>query len=185
MTPPDSSADSPLDSPEAEIDLRIADPAWEAALPQAESLVAQAVDSLFQEPKARIALGGAPLVEIAILLTDDVEIAGLNAQWRGKDKPTNVLSFPSDSPVPPGAPRFLGDLALAYGVCAQEASEAAKPLADHLAHLIIHGVLHLLGFDHERGDAQAEEMEAVEIAALARLGVVNPYAAPSASELDP
>ncbi|WP_018631845.1 rRNA maturation RNase YbeY [Neomegalonema perideroedes] len=167
--------------PEIEADVRIADPAWEAALPEAESLIARALAALFAEEEARAALKGAPAAELAILLTDDAEIAELNAQWRGKPKPTNVLSFPADSPsfggTPPGAPRHLGDLALAFGVCAREAEEGAKPLADHLAHLIIHGALHLLGFDHERGDAQAEEMEAVEIAALARMGVVNPYAA--------
>ncbi len=165
------------EAPEIEADLRIADPAWEAALPEVESLMARALEALFAEEEARAALKGAPAAELAVLLTDDEEVAGLNAQWRGKPKSTNVLSFPADSPAPPGAPRFLGDLALAFGVCAREAEEAAKPLADHLAHLIMHGALHLLGFDHERGDAQAEEMEAVEIAALARMGVVNPYAA--------
>lgn len=172
-------------APEIEIDLRVADPAWEAALPEAESLFARALAALFAEEKPRAALQGAAGAEIAVLLTDDAEIAGLNEGWRGKAKPTNVLSFPADFPSPPGAPRHLGDLALAFGVCAQEAEAAAKPLADHAAHLIIHGVLHLLGFDHERGDAQAEEMEAVEIAALARIGVVNPYAGSAASEFDP
>lgn len=174
-----------MSAPALELDLRVEDPAWDEALPEAESLAERALAALFAEAKAQEALKGAAAVEIAVLLTDDAAIAALNERWRGKPKPTNVLSFPADSFTPPGAPRHLGDLALAYGVCVREAQEAAKPLADHVAHLIMHGVLHLLGFDHERGDAQAEEMEAVEIAALARIGLINPYVGPEASEFDP
>ena len=94
--------------------------------------------------------------------------------WRGLDKPTNVLSFPgSGSPSPKGV-RHLGDLALAFETLAREAAEEQKSLADHVTHLIVHGTLHLLGYDHE-ADADAEEMEALEVAALARLGIADPY----------
>jgi probable rRNA maturation factor len=108
---------------------------------------------------------------ITILLTDDDAVRDLNARFRAKDTPTNVLAFPSM----PGA-GHLGDIALAYGVCAREAVEQGKTLADHLRHLVIHGVLHLGGHDHET-DAQAEAMEALERRLLARLGVDDPYAA--------
>jgi probable rRNA maturation factor len=104
-------------------------------------------------------------------------MAGLNADFRGKPQPTNVLSWPDfDGPVPaPGtAPLFLGNLALAYETCAREADEAAIPLADHAAHLVVHGVLHLLGYDHEE-DAEAEAMEEIETKVLASMGIANPY----------
>jgi probable rRNA maturation factor len=95
----------------------------------------------------------------------------LNARFRGKDAATNVLSFPA-----PGADAGLGDVALALGVCEREAAEQGKTLADHLTHLTAHGVLHLLGYDHE-SDAEAEAMEARERAILAGLGVADPYGA--------
>jgi probable rRNA maturation factor len=98
----------------------------------------------------------------------------LNRTWRGKDKPTNVLSFPA--PEQPGAagPRHLGDIALAFETLARESEEESKELAHHFAHLIVHGVLHLLGYDHEV-EAEAEIMEALEVKALARLGITDPY----------
>ena len=108
--------------------------------------------------------------DIAILLADDARLAALNAAFRGKDAPTNVLSFPAAT----GA-EALGDIALAYGVCAREAAEQAKSLGHHLQHLTAHGVLHLLGYDHE-SEAEAEAMEAKERAILAGLGVADPYA---------
>ena len=114
--------------------------------------------------------------EIALLFTSDDAIAEINAEWRGKDKPTNVLSFPApaDMPVPEGEPRPLGDIVLAHGVIAREAAEQGKTLRDHTTHLIVHGVLHLLGFDHE-DDAEADEMEALEASILKGLGISNPY----------
>jgi probable rRNA maturation factor len=114
--------------------------------------------------------------EIAVLFTDDAAIAEINAEWRGKDQPTNVLSFPTpdDMPVPEGEARPLGDIVLAHGVIVREATEQGKTLRDHTAHLIVHGTLHLLGHDHET-DAEAEEMEALETRILKGLGISDPY----------
>ncbi|WP_292542063.1 rRNA maturation RNase YbeY, partial [Mesorhizobium sp.] len=112
----------------------------------------------------------------SIVFSDDAHIRTLNAGWRGKDKPTNVLSFPA-FPFPKGAPLppMLGDIVLAAETVAREAALEDKPLANHITHLVIHGLLHLLGHDHET-DAEAEEMEAIERAALARLAIPDPYA---------
>lgn len=111
---------------------------------------------------------------ISVLLTDDAAIRALNAGFRGKDKATNVLSFPA--PAMPGDPEpMLGDIALGFETCAREAGDEGKSLADHATHLVIHGVLHLLGLDHET-EAEAEAMEAREIAVLAGLGIADPYA---------
>ncbi|WP_262272100.1 rRNA maturation RNase YbeY [Microvirga yunnanensis] len=112
--------------------------------------------------------------EASVLLADDAQIRELNRTWRGKDKPTNVLSFPA--PEQPGAtgPRHLGDIALAYETLVLESEEESKELAHHFAHLIVHGVLHLLGYDHEV-EAEAEIMEGLEVKALATLGIADPY----------
>ncbi|WP_264478246.1 rRNA maturation RNase YbeY [Microvirga rosea] len=112
--------------------------------------------------------------EVSVMLTDDASIRELNRQWRGKDKATNVLSFPA--PEQPGfeGPRHLGDIALAYETLVREAEEESKTLADHFAHLVVHGILHLLGYDHEV-EAEAEVMEALEVKALATLGIADPY----------
>ncbi|MCB5174787.1 MULTISPECIES: rRNA maturation RNase YbeY [Microvirga] len=112
--------------------------------------------------------------EVSVMLADDAQIRELNRTWRNKDKPTNVLSFPA--PEQPGAegPRHLGDIALAYETLVRESEEESKALADHFAHLIVHGVLHLLGYDHEI-EAEAEIMEALEVKALATLGIADPY----------
>lgn len=109
---------------------------------------------------------------LTALLTDDAAVRELNLRFRNEDKPTNVLSFPA----PPNPERFLGDVALAYGVCAREAAEQGKPLVHHLQHLVAHGVLHLLGYDHMNDD-EAEAMEGLERLVLAGLGVPDPYAA--------
>jgi probable rRNA maturation factor len=108
--------------------------------------------------------------------TDDDAIAAINAEWRGQGKPTNVLSFPApaDLPVPQGEARPLGDIVLAHGVIAREAIEQGKTLRDHTVHLIVHGTLHLLGFDHETDD-DAQEMEALETSILKGLGISDPY----------
>lgn len=122
-------------------------------------------------------LGGA--VELSLALADDAAVHTLNRQWRGIDKPTNVLAFPGDAAIVPaagpnGPPRQLGDVIVAYETVAAEARDQAKPLAAHLSHLVVHGVLHLLGFDHE-SEAEATIMEAEEIAILAGLGLPDPY----------
>ena len=113
---------------------------------------------------------------IVILLTDDETVRNLNDRFRGKDRPTNVLSFPA-AEMPGADPQPLGDIVLAYGVCATEAEEQSKTLRNHLTHLVVHGVLHLLGRDHE-DDAEAEAMEGEERAVLASLGVSDPYTLP-------
>jgi probable rRNA maturation factor len=119
-------------------------------------------------------------VELSVRLTSDEEVRTLNSHWRKKDKPTNVLSFPMaeayelEQADEEGPELLLGDVILAHGVCKREAEEKSIAIADHAAHLVVHGTLHLLGCDHENvGDA--EDMEAREIRALARLGIGNPY----------
>lgn len=122
------------------------------------------------------------VIEIAVRLTDNAEVHQLNSQYRQKDKPTNVLSFPMIEPdLIPVLTRnsddgevILGDIVLAHGVCAAEADEKGISVADHATHLIVHGVLHLLGYDHQ-GDSEAEAMESMERAALETLGIPDPY----------
>ena len=118
----------------------------------------------------------APPSEISVVLSDDEHIRELNKHHRGMDKPTNVLSFPAARmKTPAGAPRILGDVVLAYETVAREAAEESKPIENHLTHLVVHGVLHLLGYDHEDDD-EAEMMEARERQILAKLGIPDPYA---------
>jgi probable rRNA maturation factor len=147
------------------IDIEIEDAAWTAALADAETLVRIAAQATLDSE-------GATPEGVTLLLTDDETVRDLNARVREQDKPTNVLSFPA----PANPEHFLGDVALAYGVCAREAAEQGKPLAHHLQHLVAHGVLHLLGYDHI-GDDEAEAMEGLERIVLAGLGVPDPYAA--------
>ena len=144
------------------IEIEVEAEAWTGALPDVEAVVERA---------AQAALGTAD-GDIVVLLTDDDAVRELNGRFRDKDKSTNVLSFPA----PENAFPHLGDIVLAYGVCATEAEAQAKTLADHLSHLVVHGVLHLLGRDHE-DDAEAEEMEAEEREILAQIGVADPYLA--------
>ena len=124
---------------------------------------------------------GVRAVELSIRLTSDAEVHALNAEWRGKDKPTNVLSFPMADGAElagaagPGPELMLGDIVLARGVCAAEAADKAVPLDHHAAHLMVHGTLHLLGYDHMEEDSAAD-MEARETRALARMGIADPYA---------
>lgn len=117
--------------------------------------------------------------ELAVMLTDDAGIRTLNSNWRGIDKPTNVLSFPALQPTggsgPDDAPRMLGDIAIAYETTRQEADDEQKPFDHHLSHLAIHGFLHLVGYDHETDD-DAEAMESLEQEILAQLGIPDPYA---------
>ena len=122
-----------------------------------------------------------PRLNASILFTNDEEVHALNREWRDRDKPTNVLSFPMLSRDDllalghDGPPVMLGDIALAYEVCAREAEDKGASLQDHASHLILHGLLHLAGHDHEISTADAEAMEALEVAALAKLGVADPY----------
>ena len=144
------------------VDVDVQARAWLALLPDVEALAQRAAEAALD--------GSTGARGVAILLADDGELQELNRRYRGKAAPTNVLSFPA---APSAAPH-LGDLALSWGVCAREAEAQGKPLADHLQHLVVHGVLHLLGFDHEAED-EAETMEALERVVLARLGVDDPY----------
>ena len=143
---------------------------WAALAERARSATAQEVPAIAH-----------PRLSTSLLFTSDEEVHALNKEWRGKDKPTNVLSFPMLERgelldlAAEGPPEMLGDLALAHGTCAREASEKGISLEDHATHLLIHGLLHLAGHDHVDSDAQAEAMEALEIAALAKLGIADPY----------
>jgi probable rRNA maturation factor len=147
------------------VDVIVEEGAWDSS---AEATVRRAL------AEAAVAAGGDFKDRtLAVLLTNDASIRRLNAQWRQIDKPTNVLSFPIGSQQQ-GAVKPLGDIAIAYQTTAREAQEENKPFADHLAHLAVHGFLHLLGHDHDN-DAAAEEMEQLERVILARLGVPDPY----------
>jgi len=113
--------------------------------------------------------------EVSIKFTSDAEVRSLNAAWRGKDRPTNVLSFPMADESELASAQLLGDVVLAAGICAAEAAAKNVPVETHAAHLVVHGTLHLLGYDHETSDEEAEEMEEVERRALAAIGIVDPY----------
>jgi probable rRNA maturation factor len=169
------------------IDVEIEDAAWTAALPDAEALAVAAAEAALKAPNApSVAFGDSSPASggggsrsetegafgFVVLLTDDDSVRDLNRRFRGKDVPTNVLSFPA----PENPEGHLGDIALAYGVCAREAGEQGKPLGRHLQHLVVHGVLHLLGYDH-MSDDEAEAMEGLERVVLAGLGVPDPYQA--------
>ena len=122
-----------------------------------------------------------PRLSASLLFTSDAEVQVLNREWRGKDKPTNVLSFPMlaqgelRSLAPVGPPVLLGDIALAFETCAREADEKGVSLEAHATHLIVHGLLHLAGYDHETSQHNAAEMELLEVKALALMGIGNPY----------
>lgn len=116
--------------------------------------------------------------EVTVIVDDDARIQSLNRQWRGFDKPTNVLSFPAPD-HPPGDPPYLGDIAISYETTAREAADEGKSFGAHLAHLSVHGFLHLMGYDHE-SDADTAEMEGLERDILARIGISDPYVAPAA-----
>ena len=113
--------------------------------------------------------------EVSVKFTSDEEVRALNAAWRGQDKATNVLSFPMAEEGELASARLLGDVVLAYGICAAEAGEKQIGVETHAAHLVVHGTLHLLGYDHETGDEDAEEMEEAERRALASIGIADPY----------
>jgi probable rRNA maturation factor len=172
------------------IDIKVDSPLW-----RAQRGVKAVLQRAICEAAAMAATSGG---ELAIVLTDDSAIRALNRDWRGKDQPTNVLSFPANSPSPSfprkrgrvrvgavsrltaarGRVRLLGDIVIAYETMAREALAEHRPFAHHLAHLAVHGFLHLVGHDHA-ADADADAMEALEVAVLARLDVPNPYVTPT------
>jgi len=147
------------------IDVELESEAWREALPDAEALVRRSAEAV-------LACERLSERNLVVLLTDDVAVQSLNARFREKDQPTNVLSFPA----PPNPEQHLGDVALAYETCAREAAAQGKPLAHHLQHLVAHGVFHLLGYDH-MNEEEAAEMEGLERVVLAGLGIPDPYAA--------
>jgi probable rRNA maturation factor len=163
------------------IEMAVDDARWEE-LGDLEALAAQCVDAALRETEEEP--GGS--AEVSLLFCDDARMRELNRDFRGKDKPTNVLSFPGPgfpgADLPEPAP-VLGDIALGYETIRREAADQQKSFADHSRHMIIHGFLHLLGYDHET-EAEAAEMEAMEIRILQRLGVANPYGDPLQSEPD-
>jgi probable rRNA maturation factor len=146
------------------IEVVVEDAAWTDALADAAALAQRAAGAV---------LAGAD-GDVAVLLTGDDEVRALNSRFRDQDRPTNVLSFPA-APGRSGEARTLGDIALAYETLAREAEDLGVSPADHYRHLLVHGFLHLIGYDHET-DAEAERMEALEVKILARLGVADPYA---------
>jgi len=178
---PSPRREAPAAAPELDVDILRHSKAWKA----------RAIGDATVELAAHAALALAPPLkdarfELTIVLTGDAEIRDLNRTWRGKDQPTNVLSFPAGD-VPYDAASVdanaihdgcvpLGDIVIAFETTEAEAAEKALPLSDHLSHLVVHGTLHLLGLDHQ-GDADAEQMEGLERQALASLGISDPYAA--------
>jgi probable rRNA maturation factor len=141
--------------------------------PEAEAVIQRAVAAA-----AEIVDADVGEAELAVMLTDDAGIRTLNSNWRGIDKPTNVLSFPALQPSgpvgPDEAPRMLGDIAIAYETTRRQADDEQKPFDHHLSHLAVHGFLHLIGYDHEK-DGDAEAMETLEQEILAQLGIPDPY----------
>ncbi|HEV2562126.1 MAG TPA: rRNA maturation RNase YbeY [Rhizomicrobium sp.] len=146
------------------IAIRVEDPSWgkisRTLLPKLKRAVPLALEH-----------GASPKASLTILLTDDAQLRELNSRFRSKNKPTNVLSFPSQT----NGEHYLGDVAIAYGVACAEARAGRKTLTDHATHLAVHGILHLLGYDHET-NRQAKIMEPLETKILAALGIADPYA---------
>ncbi len=138
--------------------------------PDADAVIRRSIDVAASEADADV-----ENAELAVMLTDDTGIRALNKDFRGVDKPTNVLSFPAAAHPAGDAPRMLGDIAIAYETLRREADDEHKPFAHHLSHLAVHGFLHLIGYDHETDD-DAEAMEALEVKILAQLGIPDPYA---------
>ncbi len=192
MTKTETAAPDPAGAAglDLDLDVSITCPLWAEALPGAAELSEAAAGAAFRISQAgRLSktggvsqTGGATKTrtEASIVLADDAFVRGLNRDYRGRDEPTNVLSFPASQPdddlavAPPGAPRLLGDIVVAYETTAGEANRQGKTLGDHLCHLVVHGMLHLLGHDHQT-PAVADAMERLEIEILAGLDIANPY----------
>ncbi len=149
------------------VDIAVESPLWDA-FEAASALAETAIGTALRHANAKLHAGA----EISLLLCDDAFIRSLNARWRGQDRPTNVLSFPAAAD--PATAPILGDIAIAYETMAREAEEEGKSLPAHFSHLIVHGVLHLIGYDHQ-DEAEAEVMERLEREILAKLGIEDPY----------
>ena len=154
---------------------------WDSSVDWA-GLADAAVRSAVGQSEVSGLLESGLVAEMSVRFTSDDEVRALNSAWRGKDRPTNVLSFPMVEPGQlaalartEGGEALLGDIVLPHGVCAAEAAGKGIAIRTHAAHLIVHGALHLLGYDHERGDEDAETMEDAERRSLARLGIADPY----------
>jgi len=156
-----------------------ADEEWDSSCPW-EQLIRDAAQAAIAESAYPELTASERPVELSVRLTGDAEVRALNAEWRGKDKATNVLSFPLSDADDLKQTKFsgqellLGDIVLARGVCEAEAGDKGVSVEQHAAHLLVHGTLHLLGYDHH-DDSEAEDMEAREVRALARLGIADPY----------
>ncbi|UHD46791.1 rRNA maturation RNase YbeY [Aureimonas altamirensis] len=167
--------DEPLHAagyPSVELILSVEDADWNTILPDAARLAAEAAGAALSGTGMEPGLA----TEVGVTLADDEALRALNGQWRGKDKPTNILSFPIVQLTPgkvPGA--MAGDLVLARQTLQREALRDGKPLADHFRHLVVHGMLHLLGYDHEDAE-EAEQMERLEVLVLSTLAIADPYA---------
>lgn len=154
------------------IDVAVEGEDWRVAAPGLEHLAERVVEACLAVANPHLSEGA----ELSVLFCDDAKIRTLNEAWRSQDKATNVLSFPAASLSQLPSARILGDVAVAFQTAQREARDEGKPFKDHVAHLLAHGLLHLLGFDHEN-DEDAERMEAIERDALGRLGVPDPYRA--------
>lgn len=155
-----------------DVDVLVNSQAWPEALPRAEAICRHAVAAALSVVGITVEHG-----EISVVLTDDDALRALNRVWRARDAVTNVLAFPAAAGgecAPPGEPLLLGDVVVAFQTAAAEAARDDKPLEHHLSHLVVHGTMHLLGYDHQE-TRQAEAMERVEAAALAALRIPNPY----------
>ena len=156
-----------------------ADEEWDSSRSW-EQLARKAAEAAIAESAFSDLTDSERAVELSVTLTSDDHVRELNAKWRKKDKPTNVLSFPMADELDLGRANvsemelLLGDIVLAHGVCEAEAAEKGVPLQQHATHLMVHGTLHLLGYDHH-DDSEAADMEAREVRALQRLGIANPY----------
>ena len=168
-----------------ELDINREEPAWDQALPGAEDLIRAVLGKVLSDSPEGVVLSRFPHLELSVLLTNDENIRVLNRDYRDKDKPTNVLSFPALSEEEleayfeqgadlPEYPISLGDIILALETVKSEAISSGKSLEDHFCHLVVHGMLHLLGYDH-MNDAEAEEMEGLETTILGTLGIDDPY----------
>lgn len=152
-----------------DIDIAVESEKWASV--ELHSLAERAIEAARAEAGVVLAASA----EVSLLLCDDARIQELNREWRGLDKPTNVLSFPASDPSKLAQSPLLGDIAIAFETVERESLEEQKSFSAHVSHMVVHGFLHLIGYDHET-DREAEEMEDVERRALARLGIADPYA---------
>ncbi|MBV9634057.1 MAG: rRNA maturation RNase YbeY [Methylobacteriaceae bacterium] len=152
------------------VEVSVAAPAWSTV----EGMPAK-IERALEESASQSGVALAPHAEVSVLLCDDETIRDLNRTWRSIDRPTNVLSFPAGAPPGLASAALLGDVVVAFETAAREAEGEGKPFSDHVIHLVVHGFLHLLGYDHG-GEAEAALMERLEARILARLGIADPYA---------